>query len=360
MTSRSKIARFVRHSIVVCLTWPGIALAQSSADTSSKADSSPVVARVEGKEIHLNEIDSRIGSEAYELEKKLFTLRKQAINDIVTSTLLSREAARLGETVDQLLHSVASSVPTPDPAEVDRQFAENQPGLSNFGEAVGRYRILLELEATERTEAVGRFVADLRAKAGVETLIQEPRRELHLAATKAHLGSDSAAVQLVVFIDYDCPFCKKLEPTLLSMIQSGSMSQHLDIVVKQLPLPIHKTAHQAALAATCAADQHKFEAFHAKLLATSDHSETALLHLGNEAGLDVALLSKCMISEEAERQVEVDLADAKNLGIEATPSLFLDGTKLEYSDSDDLVRQVATSVEQHSKGDMGKNAGGGQ
>ena len=220
--------------------------------------------------------------------------------------------------------------------------------------------MLLELQAGERTEAVRRFVGDLRLKAGVETLIQEPRRELHLAVTKTYLGRSDAPVQLVVFIDYDCPFCRKLEPTLASMIQSGPLNRQLGITIKQMPLPIHKTAREAALAAICAAEQNKFALFHERLLADSDHSQRALLQLAKEAGLDVDELSKCITSEQATRQLEMDLADAKALGVEATPSLFVDGTRVEYSNGEDLVRQVSASVERRTKAVKAESTPGGQ
>lgn len=342
--------------VIVSALWPSMMNAQPPTNRPANADDSPVVARVYGREIHLAEIDARIGNEAYELEKKLFTMRRQSIDDLVTSLLLSHEAERRGETVEQLLNSVSNSAPPPDPAEVDREYAENRPGLVGLGDTVGRYRITLELQAVQRTEAVRKFVAELRNQAGVKMLLQPAHVDFRLAATDCRLGRENAPVQLVEFLDYDCPFCKKLEPTLSSMLQS--YASRLSITVKQLPLPIHKTAHNAALAATCAAKQHKFAAFHDRLLASDDHSDGAIFQLAKETGLDAALLSQCMTSGDANSQIEADLADARKLGVEATPSLFLNGTRLEYSDSDDLLRQVISGLDLPGEAGKGEIAGG--
>lgn len=348
MGAGARIRKILEVTLAVGMLWVTFASAgeppDSKADTKAvSTDDSPVVARVYGKEIHMSELDARIGNEAFELEKKLFVLRKQALDDMLTSIVLSNEAEKRGETLEQLVETVGNSTPAPDPSEVERQFAENRPGLSDWGEAIGRYRVFLELQATGRAQAVQKFVSELKGKAGMQTLLQEPSRDLHLASTKCQLGNESAPVQLVEFIDYDCPFCKKLESSLASIMQSQGPAVHL--VIKQLPLPIHKTARQAALAATCAAGQNKFAGFHEKLLAASDHTEAALLQLGKESGLNPIVLSKCMSSEEAKHQIEMDVADARTLGVEATPSLFLNGAKVDYTDGDDLVRQVSAKIQ---------------
>jgi predicted DsbA family dithiol-disulfide isomerase len=311
----------------------------------------------------MSEVDAKIGKEAFELEKKLYTLRKQALDNILESELLSREAQRRSQSLEQLLNAVASKTAPPDAAAVDREFSQNRDSLTYLADAVARYRILLELEANQRTDTLRQFADGLRRSLNVQVLLQEPHREVHLAHTDCHLGNEKGAVQLVEFLDYDCPFCKQLEPALAALLkssQSSSSGDQLGIVIKQLPLPIHRTSRRAALAATCAAKQNKFAQFHDKLLMSEDHGDAAMLQLAKDSGLDAAELSKCMTSDEANRQVEADLADAAALGLDGTPSLILDGVKLEYSDVDDLKRQISAILASHGKSGASEVPGGEQ
>src|SRR6185312_17431930 len=100
----------------------------------------------------------------------------------------------------------------PNPMTVDTQYAQNHEALQSIGAVAGRYRVFLEAEANQRTEALRRFISELRAGADVSLSLTEPARDLHLAETKCRIGNEKAPLQLVVFLDYDCPFCKKLEP----------------------------------------------------------------------------------------------------------------------------------------------------
>jgi protein-disulfide isomerase len=356
MVSRSRFLKLGLTALSVALF---MSVAQAG-DKPGKVDNSPVVASVNGREIHQSEVDAAIGNQVYELEKKLYTLRKQATDDAIARVLLTREAESRGKTVQELLALVADTASPPNADEVNKEFTENWEALRHLGEPAGRYRVFLDLQANQRTETIRRYIVELRSKATVRTLFEEPRRDLRLASTGAHLGNVEALVHLVVFLDYDCPFCKRLEPFFASMMKDPALQSRLDLVIKQMPLPIHSTARHAALAASCAADQNKFEPFHSRLLASSEHSDAAMVQLAKESGLNSQALSACMASPEAARQVDADLADARQLGVEGTPTVFLDGNRLEFSDPGDLLRQVSAKLEPQGGHGKPQVAGGGR
>lgn len=351
--------RFFKLGLSILSIALSVSVSQAS-DKPGKEDNSPVIATVDGREIHQSEVDAAIGNQVYELEKKLYTLRKQATDDIIARALLTREAESRGKTVQELLGLVADTASAPTAADVNKEFTENWEALRHLGEPAGRYRVFLDLQANQRTEAIRRYIAELRSKAAVSTLFEEPRRDLRLASTGAHLGNVEAPVHLVVFLDYDCPFCKRLEPFFASMVEQPAVRSQLDVVIKQMPLPIHSTARHAALAATCAANQNKFEPFHSRLLASSEHSDAAMVRLAKESGLDSQALSACMASPEAARQVDADLEDAHQLGVEGTPTVFLDGNRLQFSDPGDLLRQVSAKLEPQGGHGKAQPAGGGR
>jgi protein-disulfide isomerase len=355
MVSRSRFFEFG-------LTILSIALCMSVAhagDKPGKEDNSPVIATVNGWEIHQSEVDAAIGNQVYELEKKLYTLRKQATDDAIAKLLLGKEAARRGKTPEQLLEDIGNTAEKPDPLTVDTQFAANREALQSMGAVAGRYRVFLEAEANQRTEALRQFISELRARADIAMSLAEPVRDLHLADTKCRLGKESAPLQLVVFLDYDCPFCKKLEPFFTSLLNESEFRSRISVIIKQLPLSIHSTARAAAVAAVCAADQNKFEQFHGKLLAASDHGDKEILSLAKESGLDTLRFSACLASKNASEQVKKDLVDAGELGVDGTPAVFLDGRKLEFADPNSLRQQLQEKLaELRSTDKAGGSLGG--
>lgn len=349
-----------RISKALLLTTLGLAGMAFPADRPTSKDTSPIVAVVNGRSVRQAEVDERAGSQVYELEQKLYLLRKQATDDIIANILLESEAKNQGKTTTELINAAASTAPAPDPAEVNREFSQNREALKHLGETAGRYRVLLDIDANQRTEAVRHYVSDLRARATVETFIQEPRRDLQLAPTLARLGSKDAPVSLVVFLDYDCPFCKRLESFFTDVLSQPALASQVDLVIKQFPLPIHPTARHAALASACAAQQGKFEPYHTRLLALADHSDAAMSKLAGESGLDSRVLAGCMKSSQAQQQVDADIADAQKLGVDATPTIFLNGTKVESSDPQVLLREITARIDSSGKNSKNEIAGGAQ
>ena len=85
-------------------------------------------------------------------------------------------------------------------------------------------------------------------------------------------GKADAPVTLVVFSDFECPWCSKLEPILAELLSQNQ--DKLRIVFKHLPLPMHPQAEPAALAAIAAQKQGKFWEMHDALFQSH--------HLGTE------------------------------------------------------------------------------
>ena len=78
-------------------------------------------------------------------------------------------------------------------------------------------------------------------------------------------GSVNAPVTIVVFTDFECPYCKKLEPLLKQVFESNK--QNVKVVFKNMPLRFHQFADPAARAALAAFNQGKFWEFHDELFA---------------------------------------------------------------------------------------------
>jgi protein-disulfide isomerase len=145
-------------------------------------------------------------------------------------------------------------------------------------------------------------------------------------------GSAGAKVTLVEFADYECPHCKRLQPVLRQIVDEF----HGDVKVyfKHYPLPQHTNARLAAEAAVAADKQGKFWAFQDKVWDHQDELSPAEIEkLAKESGLDVAKFRQDLASDAVKARVQKDRDEGQALGLEATPTLYIDGR--EYTDPKD-------------------------
>jgi protein-disulfide isomerase len=147
--------------------------------------------------------------------------------------------------------------------------------------------------------------------------------------SKAHrLGLVDAQVQLVVYSDFQCGFCRQLAPVLRKL--QAEFPRDLAIVFRNFPLNIHPQAFPAAVAAECAGEQGAFWEYHDKLFAEEGElNETKLVDLAKSLGLDAARFSTCLNSTPPRQQVEADLREATGLNLPGSPTVFLNGRRVD-------------------------------
>lgn len=140
----------------------------------------------------------------------------------------------------------------------------------------------------------------------------------------AVLGSEQAQIGLVVYSDFQCPFCAKFsEGTLPSLRTEFIDTNQLRIAFRHLPLEIHPMARRAAESAECARRQSLFWPMHDVLFeGAANLTEQSILSAAERVGLNLELFRECT-SGGASATVASDIASAAALGIRGTPSFLL-------------------------------------
>jgi protein-disulfide isomerase len=155
----------------------------------------------------------------------------------------------------------------------------------------------------------------------------DPRR-LEFSADEAMVrGPKDARVHLVVFEDFQCPFCAKVNPSIEAFRKR--FPDDVRVVFKHFPLTdIHADAQAAAEAAVEAARQGKFWPFHDLLFRNQkDLNRAGLERLAEQAGLDVAALRKALDGRAHQAAVTRDVAEGGRAGVTGTPVIFLNGRR---------------------------------
>lgn len=144
-------------------------------------------------------------------------------------------------------------------------------------------------------------------------------------------GSRSAPVTMVLFSDFECPFCGKVETTI-EALKAKYGPQQLRIVWKNNPLPFHKRAIPAAVAAEAAfrlGGSDAFWKFHGQafknMKALTDENFVAW---AKEAGVDQAKFTAMLADPSLKAKVDADMAVGKASGVRGTPAAHINGVFL--------------------------------
>jgi protein-disulfide isomerase len=140
-------------------------------------------------------------------------------------------------------------------------------------------------------------------------------------------GNARAAVTIVAFSDFQCPFCAQAEPTLTEAARV--YGDKVRFVWKHQPLAMHPNAMPAALAAEAAREQGKFWEMHDKLFANQASLSTeSYERWAVELGLDVPKFRLAVANPATRVRVQQDQALGWKIGAKGTPTFFVNGEPL--------------------------------
>ena len=142
------------------------------------------------------------------------------------------------------------------------------------------------------------------------------------------VGPASARVTIIEFSDFQCGYCRRVSPTIASLLEDYGDDQ-LRVVFKNLPLGFHENAEPAARAALAAGEQGQFWAYHDLLFENfGSLSEDDLRGYAEELDLDMDAFSAALESDSVGDQLGRDAALARRLGFRGTPSFLINGIEI--------------------------------
>jgi protein-disulfide isomerase len=298
----------------------------SSAVSSGEGETA--VARIGDETITLGELDQWIKDDLFDRQtsggspSKLFDLRRPALDQMVVTRVLELEAARRNIDVDEVIAAEVAALGEVSDEEVSQFYAEkiDQMGGQTLEQMGPRIRDYLGQRRTQ--EAAERLVKN----AGVTILLERPTVEV--AADGPSKGPADAAVTIIEFSDFQCPFCSRALPVLEELLKR--YPDDLRVVYRHMPLDrIHPRARPAAEASLCADDQGRFWPFHDLLFANPKTLEDEdLKRFAGEAELDVAVWEQCMSEGKFKSKVDADVEAARGIGVSGTPAFVVNGVVL--------------------------------
>ena len=292
------------------------------------------VAVIGDREVSRDELMATAEAALAEREMEFLRCRAQATRDrhdvlevslrqLVQRRLLDLEAARIGATTAAVEADVEAAAQPILDHDIELFYRRNQARIGRpLSEVAAQIREFLERQARVRVRE--EFFAVLEARFAVEYLLEPLRFEVAADGFAAR-GEPDAAVTIVEFSDFECPFCVRVQPTLERVMEQ--YAGRVRLVYRHFPLTsIHPHAWKAAEASLCAGEQDRFWEFH-DLLFAEQHAMSVpdLKEKARRIGLGGAEFDACLDSGRHSEAVRRDLLAGTAAGVSGTPAFFVNG-----------------------------------
>lgn len=269
-----------------------------------------VIGTVAGKEITLGEIESR----------KIHELRNELYQEM--------ENAFISEAINRL-------------RKTDKEFADiklpqiNEQELRNFYdynglEQHGSYEQLTPqirqyLERRYRAKSEYELFKIAVAKGQAASKLVDPGAYIVTVPVETAFirGAKDGSVMLLEFSDFQCPYCKKVQPIIQELVKK--YGDRVAFGYRHYPLVTHTEADESAIAVECAREQDKFVQMHARLFQQQSRQSNNDLHnLAKEVGVsDLDKFKTCLQEDRYRQQLEHDIEVAGSAGVTGAPAFII-------------------------------------
>lgn len=312
-------------------TAPSAATPAAPAASGDIADTQEV-ATWKGGALTYGPVRAQVGKQLLKQEVEYLSTRyetqSQQIDDEVNKAILDAEAKKRGLADAQALlkAEVEEKVSAPTDAEIQDAYAQLQRRLGGKPLEEVREQVARAVTQKKQAERYGAYIEELRKSYDVKVTLPFPDLPRFEVATDGDPseGAADAAVTIVQFAEFQCPYCGKADQTVKQVLKN--YDGKVRVVFRDFPLGFHQNAIPAAIAANCADKQGKYWEMHAIFLANQQAlTEADIQKAAQEVGLNVSSWEECRKDPAIEAEIRSDMADGSALGVEGTPAFFVNG-----------------------------------
>jgi protein-disulfide isomerase len=311
----------IRSAVVVLVV---LSFGSVAGDAGAQGKAKEPVAVVAGQPIYDDDLLPFVQAQVFQLRLQEYEMKSKALENLVNQRLLEGEAKRKRIPVENVLeHEVDAKVPEPTDAELQALYIVQKDLLKKpFDEIRPQLRQLLKQAKVQqaRQEYYGR----LREQAAVSILLQKPRIEVAYDPARLR-GTPRASLVILEFSDFQCPYCRAVQPTLKNVL--AKYEGQVSLAYRDLPLrDIHPQAQLAAEASRCAGEQGKFWEYHDLLFENQNRlGREGLLEQARALKLDEKHFDSCLSSGRYKAQIEQDRQLGLRAGVSGTPGFIING-----------------------------------
>jgi protein-disulfide isomerase len=308
------------------------------AEASLTLPSDAVVATLAGKPVTMKDLGDDVakaeGKALREYCDSVHAARAGALDGYVTQQLVEGAAKAANQTPDEWVQAqVEKRATAPTDAEIQAFYDQRKRPDAPPLEAV-RDQVVAILSRERNLDALQKLFEELKKDGQlVETLpdVRAPAVQIETTASTPVKGTRGAKVKVVEFADFECPYCSRAAESVKEI--ATRYGDKIEVSYRHFPLrQIHPSAQRASEVAVCAGEQGKFWEMHDELYSAQQELQAAigdgLLARAQKLQLDPTKLTECLASGRATTIVDADAQVGSELGVEGTPSIFVNGRQV--------------------------------
>lgn len=195
------------------------------------------------------------------------------------------------------------------------------------------------------------FLLD-RQRPDAESTVAEPAGAGHVVREDSRRlnAVPGSKVQLVEFLDFECEGCRAVSPAIDEL--RAEYGDRMDFVIRYFPLKSHFNSMRAAKAVEAAAQQGELESMYRKMFDTQrdwgeqqQPADDTFTQFARDLGLDMAAFEAAYNDPATTARIQQDIDDGVALGVEGTPTFFLNGDRLHPKSFDDLKAAIQQALD---------------
>jgi protein-disulfide isomerase len=289
-----------------------------------KANADQAIAIIAGEPIYERDLAASTATQMLQIHQQEYKIKTQALGAMIRTRLVENEAKKQGISVDKLYEKeVDSKISDPSDGEVAGYYLAVKAQMNQPLQEV-QLQLQKAVMSLKIQQARDEYADFLRSKVEVVVLLQPPKVAVDYDSARIR-GNPAAPVTILEFSDFQCPYCKKVVPTLNDLLTK--YEGRVKLAYRDFPLrQLHPQAQMAAEAARCAEEQGKFWEYHDALFAEQAKlDENTLTASARKLGLDESVFQGCLKGGKFKPQIEQDVQAGIKAGVAGTPGFFING-----------------------------------
>jgi protein-disulfide isomerase len=325
-------------------------LVETVTPPETDSDRARVLATVNGKRITSGDVENALKPLVFNTQEQVYNLRKQALDLKINDLLLAGEAKKRNMTAAALYDAEVRPRVKPVTEEDARKlYEENKSRVQGTYEEL-RPQVIQYIQGQAQTKAAEEYAEELRKSGNVQVFLKPPDPPVFNIAIddRPWKGGANAAVTIVEFTDYECPSCGATQPVLDEVVKE--FGDKVKLVVRNFPLGQHTHAFKAAEASEAAREQGKYWEYASMLFSNQKALEIdKLKEYATRLGLDRAKFDAALDSGRFATKVKRDLADGDKIGVDSTPSVFINGKRTRDRTREALKAAIEAALKEGNK-----------
>lgn len=283
--------------------------------------------RYEGKTYSTDQASPKLRTLIYDLDLQYYQQRQALADDFLFQLYVQSEAAKRGVSEVALAAELLEIRPVTE--DELRVFYDANTARINQPYEKTRERIRRHLHEQQLRAAKQKLLAKVKGEHDFETLVAPPESPPLEIATDGYprKGAKTPRFTIVEFSDYQCPHCERAAGVLRRIVEENP--DDVQLIYMDFPINRSGISRLVAQGAACAHKQKKFWDYHDLAFEhQSKLNDKSPMAFAKALNLDQAAFAECVTGGGAKAHVARSAAEARRLGLTATPSIFVNGRPL--------------------------------